>query len=375
MKRALLVVLAFLLTGCGSSGVYGMPLPGGADLGDYPYKVTVEFPDVLDLVPHAAVKVNDVPVGRVDEITLAPDGSAARVVVQVNGNVVLNADTRAELRSASLLGEKFVALVPPPYPASGRLQPGAVIPLSGSKRYPEVEEVFGALSMLLNGGGVGQVRDIVHELNLAAGGNEPQLRDLLTQLGRTTGQLNARRDTIVRSIDAIDRLSASFAQQTNNINTSLDRLEPGLGVLADQRGQLVDALRSLDRLGVVATSTVNRAGDDLVADLRSLEPVLHQLNKAGPDIPNSLQFLLTFPFTDYALKAVGGDYVNVDVLVDLDLSALLGSLLRSSQPFLPIPGTASNPLPGPLGELLPAPKPKAPAGLGGLLGPLGGGDR
>lgn len=376
-RSALLLLLAgvLLLAGCGSSGMYGMPLPGGADLGDRPYRVTVEFPDVLDLVPHATVKVNDVSVGRVDEITLAPDGSAARVVVQVNGDVVLPANTRAELRSASLLGEKFVALLVPPGPAAGRLTDGAVIPLSGSKRYPEVEEVFGALSMLLNGGGVGQVRDIVHELNLAAGGNEPQLRDLLAQLGQTTGQLNARRDSIVRSIDALDRLSSSFARQTDNINTSLDRLEPGLAVLADQRKQLVDALRSLDRLGAVATSTVNRAGDDLVADLRSLDPVLHQLNKAGPDIPNSLQFLLTFPFTDYALKAVKGDYVNVNVLVDLDLSALLGSLMRSSQPFLPIPGTSANPLPGPLGGVLPAPKPQAPAGLGGLFGPLLGGDR
>jgi len=53
------VVGALALTGCDFS-VYSLPLPGGADLGDNPYKVKIEFRDVLDLVPQSAVKVDDV---------------------------------------------------------------------------------------------------------------------------------------------------------------------------------------------------------------------------------------------------------------------------------------------------------------------------
>ena len=40
-------------------GIEDLPLPGGADLGDHPYTVTAELHDVLSLVPHAAVKVDD----------------------------------------------------------------------------------------------------------------------------------------------------------------------------------------------------------------------------------------------------------------------------------------------------------------------------
>ena len=61
------VVAALALSGCDFS-VYSLPLPGGADLGDRPYKVTIQFRDVLDLVPQSAVKVDDVTVGRVDAI-------------------------------------------------------------------------------------------------------------------------------------------------------------------------------------------------------------------------------------------------------------------------------------------------------------------
>ena len=58
------------VSGCGFTGLYGAPLPGGADLGDHPYKVTIYFANVLDLVPQSMVKVNDVPVGRVDKVEL-----------------------------------------------------------------------------------------------------------------------------------------------------------------------------------------------------------------------------------------------------------------------------------------------------------------
>ena len=91
-----------------------MPLPGGADLGDHPYRVVAQFGDVLDLVPQAGVKVNDVAVGRVERIELARDSWTAVVTMLVNGDVRLPANAGAELRQSSLLGEKFVELTAPP---------------------------------------------------------------------------------------------------------------------------------------------------------------------------------------------------------------------------------------------------------------------
>ena len=368
-----------LLAGCGS-GLYGAPLPGGADLGGHPYHVTAQFADVLDLVPQATVRLNDVAVGRVEQISLAPDGSVALVSLAVNGDVALPAATRAELSSASLLGEKFVELVAPPGqpapPAGAPLRDGAVIPVANTRRYPEVEEVFGALSLLLNGGGLAQLQDIVREVNATTSGNEPQLRDLLTQVARLTGQLDAQRATIVRAIDGLDRLSGVLAGQTGHIDTALDQLGPGLRVLNDQRDQLVTMLKSLDRLSGVAVDTVHRSKDDLVADLRALTPTLRELAEAGDNIPKSLQILLTYPFPDYAMKALKGDYFNTDVLFKLDVNSTLGNLIRSSQPPLAIPGTPGEPLPGALGQIIRTPllpEPRPPAGLGGLLLPLSGG--
>src|SRR3712207_492756 len=115
MKRAV-VLVALLLAGCtegGFGGLYNTPLPGGADVGDHPYQVTAQFGDVLDLVPQASVKVNDVAVGRVAKIELAPDNKVALVTLVVNGSVTLPANAGAELRQSSLLGEKYVQLRQP----------------------------------------------------------------------------------------------------------------------------------------------------------------------------------------------------------------------------------------------------------------------
>ena len=41
--------------------------------------LTIQFDDVLDLVPQSAVKVDGVPVGRVDDVSVGPDGWTADV--------------------------------------------------------------------------------------------------------------------------------------------------------------------------------------------------------------------------------------------------------------------------------------------------------
>lgn len=379
MRRILLLVMVFLLAGCGSggfSGMYQLPLPGGADLGDHPYRVVAHFGDVLDLVPHAGVKVHDVAVGRVDRIELARDNTTAVVTMLVNGDVHLPANASAELRQSSLLGEKFVELSGP-RDAQGVLTDGAVIPLDRTNRNPEIEEVLGALSLLLNGGGIARLSTIVGEVNQALAGNEPELRATLSNIDTIVRTLDEEKDDITRAIDALGRLSTNLAAQTDDIEVALDQLGPGLAVVNEQRDQLVTMLSALENLSTVAVDTVNRSRDDLADDLRLLAPTIQQLAKSGADLPNSLQFLVTYPFTDYFLNAVKGDYVNVDVKFDLDLSTLLENIENASTPLIPLPGLTPTPGPTPPDQpLLPLPTlpsppdSGSPGGLTGLLGSL-----
>jgi phospholipid/cholesterol/gamma-HCH transport system substrate-binding protein len=392
MTRRLLAVVAagtVLLTGC--QGLYDVPLPGGAATGSDVYRVTVEFRDVLDLVPQSAVKVNDVAVGAVEKVWL--DGYTAKVRLRVKDSVKLPDNAVAELRQTSLLGEKFVSLEPPPGATpTGRLGDGDVIPLARSGRNPEVEEVFSSLSLLLNGGGVAQLRTINVELSKAMKGRESDIRSAVRSLDTFIGSLDSHKAEVVRAIDGLDRLSSRLEAQKQDLAVALDDIPQGLKVLADQRADLTRMLQALSDLGVVGTRVIKASKDDFVANLHSLDPILTKLAQAGDDLPNALEVMFTYPFPRSALKGIKGDYTNLRADVD---PASIEELIRSlphqptspptkiptptlptvpTVPTLPTLPSVSVPVPAGCpttptvaGATLPAGCPSIPAAVGGLV--------
>ena len=350
MKRLWVLLLAFALGGC--------TLPGGAPDGPS-YRVTAEFADALDLVPQAAVKVNDVTVGSVEGLSLS--GWTARVRLRVDRNVKLPANATAAIRQTSLLGEKFVALSDPAdQPPTGRLADGANIPLNRTGRTVEVEEVLAALGLLLNGGGLAQLKTINEELAKALGGREPQVTDALGQLEAFLAGLDAQKADIQRAIDALDRFSAHLSEQRGQIAAGIASIDPGLTVLAQQREQLTGALTALSGLSTVGTQVIDASREATLSSLHSLNPLLGQLVRAGDDLPKALNFMLTYPFPPNVTGAISGDYVRLHVTLDLNGATILANLLTAPAPSAP-----------PAGSAPPAAKPVLPA-VPGVTAPLPG---
>lgn len=305
-------VLGLTATGCGliGSGVYETDLPGGADLGSDPITITADFADVLDLVPQSSVKVDNVEVGQVNKIILNKDGKSARVELKVNRTVRLPEGTDARLQQTSLLGEKFVALIRPAAPGPARLDDGAHLGIAQTSHAAEVEEVLGALSLVLNGGGIGQFQEISSELEKVSAGRPEEIKMFLRRINTFVTGLDDRKESLTAALDGLERLGTSLEADKEKIVTALEDLSPGMQVLVDQRKQLVAMLTSLDKLSKVTVDTLNTAQKDIIADFKALEPILEQLAKAGADLPNALQILLTYPFPDAVLEAIKGDYFN-----------------------------------------------------------------
>lgn len=286
---------AMILSGC-NADPGALPLPGGADLGDNPIDVTIEFRDVLDLVPQSAVRVNDIAVGRVTDIKLKD--WTAEVKIKLNNDVVLPANAVATIRQSSLLGEKFVSLAPPATGAAGRLSDNDRIALDASGRNPEIEEVLGAASLLLNGGGIEKVNTITKELNKALDGNEAEVKQFLRSSEAFLGQLDDNKQAIIGSLEKVDRLAIAANDQRDAITGALDELPEALRVLDEQRDDLVGLLKALERLGDTATEVVKASREDTVANLQSLTPILRNLTLASDDLAGNVSTLLTYPFPD-----------------------------------------------------------------------------
>lgn len=328
------VALTTLLSGCDFS-VYSLPLPGGANIKGESYRATIEFADVLDLVPKSGVRVNDVTVGTVEKVWL--EGFVAKVQVRMPKSVELPDNARASIRQTSLLGEKFVSLAAPQGEAPrGRLEDGELIPLSRTSSSVEVEEVFSALSLLLNGGGVAQLKTITQELNKALSGNEAAIRDVLKQLDVLVGTLDRNKVVIVNAITTLDALARKLVAQKATLATAIDSLPHSLKVLDRQRSALVRTLQALSRLGATGVRVINATQADLIANLKSLNPILTELVKAGTDLPTALELLFTYPFPDAAADAVKGDYTNLEITLDVDTRKILQSIGLPTLPSLPI---------------------------------------
>lgn len=329
--RLIGVLLAGMVTlsGCGFDGVYDLPLPGGPNLGDHPYTVVAHFENVMDLVPQSAVKVDDVTVGQVEKIEL--DGWHAKVTCVIRGDVRLPDNAVASLGQTSLLGEKYVAFLRPTNePARGHLADGDVVPLSRTDRVAEVEEVLSALSLLLNGGGVQQLETINRELNSAMSGREDKIRSVLGQLDTFIGELDAQKSEIVRAIEGLDRLSRTLKEQKKTLADAVDRITPAVKILAEQRADLTRMLVALNDLGEVGGRVIRQSKEDVVANLRLLQPTLTKLVEAGDDLPEALEILLTFPFPKTTPNGLKGDYTNLRVSIDLNLDSLLHNLASDS---------------------------------------------
>ncbi len=377
---ALTVAAALALGGCGFSP-YQLPLPGGADLGSEPYTVKVQFRDVLDLVPQSAVRVNDIAVGKVTKIDL--NGWNAVVTLKVNRDAKLPGNTVATIRQTSLLGEKFVSLAPPSTGAVGSLGNGDTIPLERSSRNPEIEEVLGAASLLFNGGGLEKTNTIVRELNDALGGNEPEVRELISTTSSFIGQLDENKEALLTSLEKINRLAIAADEQTDAITGALDDLPEALEVVNEQRDQLVGLLQSLDRLGDVATNVIRESKADTVADLKALVPTLRNLAKAGDDVASGLVTTLSYPFTDgfvggniatatgrcqdegNGLKEIKegacfGDFANLSLRLDLSADQLENILGGFNLDDLLSPGSTADPAGKPAAGAPSTPAPTTP---------------
>jgi virulence factor Mce-like protein len=346
IKRLAIVGSCLLvsLTGCAFQGLNSLPLPGAVGRGPGATTYHVELANVATLESNSPVLISDVVVGSVGPMKV--DNWHADVEISVKPDVVVPANAVATVGQTSLLGSMHLALNPPlGEKPSGRLQPGATIPLDQSATYPTTERTLSSLSAVLNGGGLGQIGDIIHNASVAVSGREPQIRELLTRLDNFIGVLDQQRDDIITTIKQLNRVAGTFAGQREVIDRALKDIPPALDVLIKERPTLTTALTRLGEFGDTATRLVNDAGDDLVTDLRNLDPILRSLADIGPDLFNALIFATAFPYgPTFADKITKGDYINLYAIFDLTYPRLKRTLFLGTRwgdeeaKMIPAPG-------------------------------------
>jgi len=347
-------------SGCEWRGANSLSLPGTEGTSSGAYTIEVQLPDVDNIQRNSRVRVGDVTVGTVTKI--ARQGWNALLTLSLNENVTLPANSTATIGQTSLLGSKHVELAPPQNLApEGRLHQGSFIPLSSGNSYPTTEQTLAALSLILNGGGIGQIQDVTQALSTAFAGRVDDLRSLIQQLDAFVGKLNSQTGDIIKASQSLDNLVGQVAAQKPVLDKALKTIPDALSVLRDQRLALADALDALGKFSALAANSVDQTKESLVRELHQLAPVLKALADAGPALTRSLSYFATYPWPNETLENwVRGDYGNLTAVIDLTLSRLDQGLLTGTRfegnltslemqwgrtiGQMPSPYTAGNPL-------------------------------
>ncbi|EHB56171.1 virulence factor Mce family protein [Mycolicibacterium rhodesiae JS60] len=319
---SVLMLVAAALSGCQWHGLNSITMPGTQGGGAGAFQVQAQLPDVATLQENSRVRVGDVNVGTITKIER--QDWHALITMSVNGDVELPANAVATVGQTSLLGSSHVELAAPTGVApEGRLHNGSLIPLSSGGAYPNTEQTLAALSLLLNGGGLGRVQEITEAMSTAFSGREADLRSAITQLDEFIGHLNDQTADIIAATESVNDLAGQFAADKPVLDNAIRTIPDALAVLSEQRTHLTDALDEFGKFSALTADAVNGSKEKLVTELKDLGPVLESLANAGPALTRALSFLTTFPWPKDTLdKWMRGDYANLTMVVDLTLSRL-----------------------------------------------------
>lgn len=334
LVRSVLAISAgamLTLTGCGFQGWNSVPLPGAVGRGPDANVYHVEVADVGTLESNSPVMIDDVIVGSVGKMTLR-DWHAV-IDISVEPDIDVPANAVATVGQTSLLGSMHLALNPPVgEQPTGRLQPGATIPLERSSTFASTEQTLSALSAVVNGGGLGQIGDIIHNFNAALSGREGAIRDLLGQVDTFVGLLDQQRHDIIASVAEMNQFAGTLAGQNEVIEHALQRIPAALAVLLEERPRFTTALDKLRIFSDTATGLVADTKTDLVTNLRNLEPTIRAIADVGSDLGIALAYAPTYPYPQYLIDtALRGDFMNLYTVMDFTIPRLKRTLFLGTR--------------------------------------------
>ena len=304
----LLAGAAVTLSSCGIS-LQSLPKIGGVS--GPTYTLTATFANVVNLPANAQVRVGAFAVGYVSSI--AARNFQAVVTMKIKDKTRLPVGTTASIRFDTPLGEDFVLLQPPGGAAASgpRLTSGTVIPEKDTSTAPSVEDAFGALGALLNGGGIDQLQTIIDQTNLALSGNQGKIRSLINYLNSTLTTFSHDTPSIDAALQAMADLSKTLNQGSSTITQGIGAIGPAADVLASETRDLNGLLANLDKLSSAANHIIEASATGTVQSVRALQPLLTQLTGVQQQLGPALTAITGLERN--TPKVVPGNYVQLAV--------------------------------------------------------------
>lgn len=239
-------------------------------------KISIFFDSIAGVQEQSPVKLAGVPIGKVSDIVL--ENNRARVNVILEKGVQIPDDSTATVHSDTLLGEKFVEIIPG---TPGRPSLGDGDILYKSEKAVSVDDLVTQLSH-----GMEDIRSVTKSFKNVFGTaeGEEKMHAILGNLESATESMDMllsgnqdRLQSIIVNLDsAIGALSQILAENRDSLKATMTNFQKITSPLADNAPELVDNLR-------VITTNMR---DMLVENRENLKNGIQNVNSMAGHIDN-----------------------------------------------------------------------------------------
>jgi phospholipid/cholesterol/gamma-HCH transport system substrate-binding protein len=360
---------------------FGGPLP----LKPEGYRFTVPFDEATQLAVESDVRISGVPVGKVKAVELADSGLADATIELDSRYAPIPTDTRAMLRTKTLLGETFVELTPgdakgPTLKEGGRLPEAQV---AESVQLDEIWRTFDAKTRAA-------FRVWMQGTAAALRGRGPHLSAAIAELApfaeetnRLLRVLDSQRRAVSQLIHDGGTVFQALSERQGQLSGLIQNSETVFATAARRNRELADLFRILPTFQRESRATLESLDrfaqntDPLVQQLRpaarELSPTLVASQRAAPHLKAffeglrgtinasdrgfpALRRLLSNDFTPLLARlgsSVGGQdpylahlnsIIEVLELYKHEITAFLGNAAAVTQFNTPIPETNFRPV-------------------------------
>lgn len=255
-------------------------------LGASTFSLTAAFSNALNLPAKAKVKFNGADIGEVTQIR--SENFIAYVTMRIRKDIPLFEGSTAELRSATPLGDLFVAIHTDPHerPGTKPLENGATLPVNATSAAASVEEVLSSAALLLNGGAIRHFVSVINGVGARAGGSGEKIAALLHQSNSLLSRLADRSSQIDEALRGTADLATTLTARQDILNTALDAAAPATATIQSNTARIADLTDTAAHLTTQLSRFPSLQGNDtrsILADLNRLSVSLNDIN-ADPQL-------------------------------------------------------------------------------------------
>ena len=253
-----------------------------------PYEITAELTDASGLLRGDVVKAAGVTVGRVEEIGIR-DGIAI-VTMSIDEGTELPGDLEARVRFRNLVGQRMITLEAPA-PATGRTEPGDVIPVDRTEPAFDLSALFNGLRPLIRSTNPEDINTVTRTLTRALTGRADEVEGFLSNVADVSTSLASKDQELAVMLDALNEVTAELNGRDAQLRGTLADLDDFLGDLHASRHELAAALTTLDDAATRLGRVVGRNDSRIEAEIDDLAVLLDAVDDKRADLRGALRAL------------------------------------------------------------------------------------